>query len=149
MIDFMIFMAIYVNIKMLDVELRTKIGILLKARIEVKPFCLQTGIFSQNRLQTELLFSIMRYENHPKKGTGPAKKCVYFTARPLYMESFYDRHNVTERTGTSYDPDHQPAGIPFIHGTNELSLPRAALRQARAALLRAAHPGMRGLCVSL
>ena len=80
MIDFMIFMVIYVNIKMLYVEIKTKLRILLKLRIEVRPFFLQTGIFSQNRLQTELLFSIMRYENHPKKGTGPAEKCVYFTA---------------------------------------------------------------------
>ena len=42
MIDFMIFMVIYVNIKMFDVEIKTKLRILLKLRIEVRPFFLQT-----------------------------------------------------------------------------------------------------------
>lgn len=128
MIDFMIFMEIYVNIKMLDVEIKTKLRILLKLRIEVKPFFLQTGIFSQNRLQTELLFSIMRYENHPKKGTGPAEKCVYFTAHlPVYgivlQQTQRDRKDRIHD-----DPDHQPAGVSFIHRKDKLSFSRAALR---------------------
>lgn len=89
MIDFMIFMEIYVNIKMLDVESKTKIGIFLKLRIEIKPFFLQTGIFSQNRLQTELLFSIMRYENHPKKGDRAREKmCIFYRASPCIWNRF-------------------------------------------------------------
>lgn len=89
MIDFVIFMVIYVNIKMLDVEITTKIRILLKVRIEVKPFFLQTGIFSQNRLQAELLFSIMRYENHPKKGDRAREKmCIFYRATPCIWNRF-------------------------------------------------------------
>lgn len=89
MIDFMIFMVIYVNIKTLNMEIKTKLRILLKMRIEVKPFFLQTGIFSQNRLQTELLFSIMRYENHPKKGDGAREKmCIFYRASPCIWNRF-------------------------------------------------------------
>lgn len=89
MIDFMIFMVIYVNIKMFDVEIKTKLGILLKLRIEVRPFFLQTGIFSQNRLQTELLFSIMRYENHPKKRDRAREKMyIFYRAPPRIWNRF-------------------------------------------------------------
>ena len=75
--------------KMFDVEIKSKLRILLKLCIEVRPFFLQTGIFSQNRLQTELLFSIMRYENHPKKGDRAREKmCIFYRASPCIWNRF-------------------------------------------------------------